>query len=281
MVRAPRPCKIKLLSLLLLLLLAGCPGKHLYRSWRQSELLNPTQANEDIKHFQDSWESIDTYKALARVKLDSPRGGQDFRQAFLFAKPDRFRLEFLPVNGVYTLGLFVAKSKIALYLDPGEKTFKQGPVTRHAVASVLRIPAELDDVKAYLLGLVPTRFLGSYRSYSKPSIYQGENAKECILVVGDGEYIAWYNCAKKVIQRFELHDAFNEKVILSGSYRDFIRISDQLVPSRVLVELPRDNSSVNFTFTSQNINQSIRDELFDVPVPSDFSSAGKFSEGID
>lgn len=262
------------LLIVTLLLLSACPKKPLSFSEKDFPEFSTSESANLKKELVVELDQISTFKALARVSLKSGEDSQSFRQAIVFDSQDRFRLEFLPNNAAYSLALFIISQGQAVYIDNSEKFFRKGEASQRTIASVLRIPAELEDLKAYFQAKVPARFLQNSR------ILHDLKTSQIIVLSLKNDFVAWLDPKLKLISRFELRDPFNQKLVMSAQYSDFEFVDGFTVPSKFTAELHKDNLSIEFDFSSQMLNREIKPGLFEITIPSEFTEQTSFSNKI-
>src|SRR5262245_23979386 len=114
------------------------------RSWSADELM------ENLVRRGEQFRSL---RALAAVSYQGPDGKGSFEEAVLVERPARLRLETLSALGA--LLVITADGKEVAGLYPREGLFFRGESTKNNLRLYTRIPLELSEITAVLMGLPP------------------------------------------------------------------------------------------------------------------------------
>lgn len=229
--------------------------------------VNLTQLDAEITNFRGLFESV--------YRVDDDQW--TVRQAIVFAKPDRLRVETLPLVGVTTLSLLVAQAGQAVMLDPGTKTAYRGRADEEFFLRFLRVPLKERDVMSFLLGRIPV----SYRVGEDVATLRGDNS---IFVKKGRWFTAELDGTSLLAKQIEIRDPFRDTVTLSialtyegvppldrGSTTSGNEDAHIQTPSAVTISIPRSSLVISNTVRSVKLNQPIPSQLFEVPVPSDYA----------
>ena len=198
--------------------------------------------------------------ADATISSDSERAS--FRYVILSREPSSFRVDVLPVNGAFTLGLLVAHEGKAVWLNAQEKTFSEDKDEKKLVAEYLGLRGiSRATAVALMTGIVPKLSCPDVRVYQ---VAGGDR-----LFVDDTSHIAWRTkgTSAEVVSVQVLDDSGSavevEGMITSppGGASRTVTL-DVFSPGRASVEM----SLVKVVY-----NPKLSDELFEVRPPRGYS----------
>jgi len=230
---------------------------------------SPISPHEEYKVAQlliDKDEEIKSFRGLYRSSFEHEKESWQARQAVVFQKPDKLRIEALPLVGVATISLLVARQGVATYLDVPNKKAYQGSAESDFFNQFLKVSASERELMSLFVGRIPARYLNAVQIRSIGDSYS----------VTRGGYVWKINKSTLLCSYAEVRDAFNERIIFSIEYGSPMQInkSSVSVPNSIKIVSHRDSSTALGELVSGEINLSINSTLFEQKIPIDFSKRG-------
>jgi outer membrane lipoprotein-sorting protein len=223
------------------------PSEVSSKRWEAGELLSA------ITQRRDQFRSV---RALAQVDYSGPEGKNGFQEAILVQRPDRLRLETLSFLGAIMI-VTVDDKEILGYL-PREGTFLRGQRSKENLQRFTRIPLELEEITALLLGLPPvdTRTPGQ------------ENGNSIVFAASDGKNDrVSFDSNAAVPTKWERFNG-NGAVELTARFGDYITTPAGLFPSRINVDAPLQKKKLEIRFQEPELNTTIPAESFSQQKPA-------------
>jgi hypothetical protein len=198
----------------------------------------------------------------ARILLQ-PEGetARPLRMAIAFKAPSSLRIDLLPLQGAFALGVFVAEGVEYRLVDMQEKEFRKGPLSRTALASVFGVEINPWDLAPILVGRIPGRFF--------------QNEGDLILErLSESQIMIRSNNTR---DRFEIDAASGEvtRAVLGSASSDELdirRIRSEALDGQltITVRAPVYDRMTSFSVMQLRLNQEIPDALFRLVQPSEF-----------
>ena len=199
-------------------------------------------------------EKFQSMRALARVDYSGPEGKNSFQEAVLVQRPDRLRLETLTMLGAILI--VTANNKEIIGYSPRDGIYVRGQGSKANLLKLTKIPLELDEMTALLLGLPPV----------------DDRAPSQL----DGNSLTFTSSGRKDVVSFELNEAVPTKwqrvdgrgqIELSASFADYIQTPAGLFPSKILIESPQQKKRLEARYEQPELNVSLSNDLFSQPKP--------------
>lgn len=209
--------------------------------------------------------AVTSFRALARTRIDARGERHLFRQIFAFERPDRVRVEALPLSGAWSLSLFVARGGKAVFLDPGAKTARTGPVSLEFVEQALGLPLSTGELMALLVGAPTLAGSGAERAEVQ------EGADGALLVRLSPTFIWELEGGSLRPRRVFLVDPWRERPRAILEFEQYTTVAGLDLPAAVRVELPGQGAVVKLTFSSFTINRPLPGDLFRAEIPAEFT----------
>ncbi len=121
------------------------------KDWSREELFQSLA--ERVRQFR-------SLRSLASVHYQGKDGRGKFEEAIVVERPDKLRLETLSSFGV--LLIVTADGEQVVGFDPRENVFVHGRSSKENLARLTRIPLELREIAALLMGLPPVEIQGRW-----------------------------------------------------------------------------------------------------------------------
>lgn len=242
----------KLLFAVALCFISGCVQ---LKSW--SSLVPPSQAElsaQDssrlIQSLFQARATVRTAKSLAgcREEAGSKRLAQ--RVATVVERPDRMRLEQLPLQGFYTLSTLTLRGDEVWWVDAITGQRESGRIGDRVLERFLPIPLRESDLLDLTLGSLPLRALES----AGGKWYQGDN--ETLAVFED------------LIGVLDQRNRLTAVSIFDGAQgKEVVRLQyvygEKPVPESFHIEIPRYEVTIDCHYTAMQINAPINPAMFD------------------
>jgi len=233
--------------------LAGCttlqpiPTEAPTRPWEAAQL------REALAQRQEQFHSL---KAAARVNYSGPDGKSGFDEAVFVQRPDRLRLETLSLLG--TLLVVTANNKEIIGYDPRGGIYVRGQGSKANLLKVTKIPLELDEMTALLLGLPPVDARTPAQQNGNTLIFASPSGRKDTIS---------FESNQPVPTKWERVDARGQ-IELIASFADYVQTPAGLFPSKILIESPQQNKRLEIRFQEPELNVAIPNDLFSQQKPA-------------
>lgn len=205
-----------------------------------------------------------SFRALLDTSLVTPNDEVfSFRYAVASKQPERLRVDLLPVEGAYTLGLLVVRGAEALVLDSQSKRYSSGCEAKAVFEKFFSLRGVTPDV---VQGLLVGRIAGVQCAAAQ--VYRQSSSR--LLLVDTIARQAWeVDEASGVVQSVTLLDDSLEHVQVRAT-RSYPPQQD-----KIHVEIYRPvTASATMKVRRLTINPAISDQLFQVAVPHGYEDEG-------
>lgn len=264
----------RIFLILSLSLIVGCAN----RASRLSDLPGRDVAEREqaevLRRLKASGEEIRTFRGLYDVTIDESAGRGRLREAIVFARPDRLRLESFPENSFVTINLTVADDTGALFLDPGEKTAYVARAGAGVLQRMYKLPLEAADLMSLVTGRIPSHEISNEHSTVAPSeevplVRLDEEEHEFVLRRKDDSAQWRVDSEHFMLKSAEYADAEGQ-VIFRVSTAGSREVDALAIPAQVLLQMPLERTSIELNFQSSKINIAVPDRLFKSDIPADY-----------
>lgn len=205
---------------------------------------------------------LEFYKALYRVQPSPPEPA--FRYAVVFEQPQRLRVEILPNQGFYSLGLFVAEQQNALFIDPSEKKVAISNNPRKLLRRYFALPFAPEEIALILTGRVPMDVL----SNSKTGWYDSRKDTAVIRSADETQYFE-VRLADGLLHTLQIRDSIIGKVRLSMEIDSYKEVEGVLVADGIRFDVPDEDMQIAVQAKTFKMQRGT-DSLFNPTVPAGF-----------
>lgn len=205
---------------------------------------------------------VESVRVLADATISSVAERASFRYVVVSKEPSSFRVDVLPLNGAFTLGLLVSHDGKALWLNSQERTYAEDRDERRLVAEYLGLRGvSRETAVALMTGLLPKL------SCSEITVYAGGNGDK--ILVDQRAQVAWRvrgNSSEIVSAR--MLDPKGDLVEMEAS----VGAANANAPRSVALEIfSPARAHVDLSLTKVVINPTLSDRLFEVTPPSNYT----------
>lgn len=226
-------------------------------------LIEGVERRNLIKPLRERVESIGTIRGLLRASVTRNDERYRYRYAFAFKRPDNLRLDVLPLNSAYPLGIFVASTENQVLLEVPKKKAVKSRGYGNLLEQVTGLPLPGKDFPWLLLGLFPptTDF----------ELYRDDTG--LILLSDNRRYMATYAGAPLRMQLLEIRDPFQEQLhaVIRYEYVD----EKAEFPGKLIMTFPQHSAEGEIRYTSFDINVALAESLFEIDIPKDYKVSTK------
>lgn len=187
-----------------------------------------------------------------------------FRQAIVFVRPDRLRIEALPPTGAVSLHLLVANRGTVVSLDPTVKEAAVGPSSTAVFRRFLNLPFREGEIMALVAGRVEP---GTLDDSSDVRCGQAE----CTIARANGRHVWRVDRTSGEIRSVRLSDPLQGKARVEVLYTAYADVGGVRIPSALTFRLPNDGVDLELTYRTGSVNTPIPDRLFELTIPSDYT----------
>jgi len=203
--------------------------------------------------------ALTSMRALARLHYRHPEGSDRSREAIALARPDRLRVEVLSLFGAVFV-LTAVDGRFTAYARQ-ENTLYRGTASPENMWRYARIGLPVVDLVDLVLGTPPQRTeTWSHVSYDEESgwIQLSQELRSGIQAV-------WFN--GNLPQAAEYRDEFGD-VQWRAYFEDYRDQAGIAVATRIRLEVPDSEHSVEIALEDIDINPAIDDEIFRLGEPA-------------
>jgi len=224
--------------------------------------LAPNLARQACEEANAKRVPLESLRVLADATISSDSERATFRYVVLSKEPSSFRVDVLPVNGAFTLGLLVSHNGKAFWLNAQEKTYAEDENERRLVAEYLGLRGvSRETAVALMTGTLPPLSCPDVRLYA---LSGGDR-----LLVDDRSRVAWRvrdNSAELV--SVQVLDESGDSVEMEGAFS--AAPSGSVESLRLEVFSPA-RARVDLSLTKIIRNPKLSDQLFEVKPPQGYS----------
>lgn len=210
-------------------------------------------------------DEVKSFRGLARVKSIDGKGSS-YRQTVLFEKPDRFRIEALPLDSAYTLYLVVAANGTLKALNPPQREAISSLDERALFARLTKLPLGTREMMSLLIGRVPPTEL-----HADTEIYRPSAAR--VLYLKNRNFTSYYVLDADTLRivQAEFRNQFSEELVARIEY-SYENGPVAAFPARMTLTVPDSNdASARFQWTMIKVNDTLPANLFEVAISDDYS----------
>ena len=252
------------LFLLALIFLSGCQ-KTISPPALNGAPVDRYRLNEIINELDKLNSSINSFRILYRTKLTSGSEKALLRHAVVSNRPDFLRIDVLPVNGVYSLGMLVSNPKEALYLNPQDKTAVVGTNSPNLLRKTLKMPLELHEVQAYLIGIIPNSIIERLKN-SEFRVLRGDTLA---TITDQDEKRFWqFDSENFLLKRVHFRNVFDNTFELDMIFLDYQEHGTELLPTKLILNTP--DYSLEMSLQKASINGEFSTDLFSIDLPASY-----------
>ncbi len=217
------------------------------KAWEAADLI------ESLAQRQQQFRSIRT---LARVDYAGPEGKRGFQEAVLVERPDRLRLETLSFLG--TIYVVTVSEREIVGHDTREGLWVRGEGSKENLFRLTKIPLEIDEITALLLGLPPVR----------PGIPWRHNGNSLVFATSDGaKDVVSFESEHAVPTKWE-RVSRNGDVELRAVFTDYGPTDAGLFPSRIWLESITQERRLDLRYDGPELNVAIPPDAFSQKKPA-------------
>ena len=216
------------------------------REWSREELFQ--SLTERAERFR-------SLRSLASVHYQGKDGRGKFQEAIVVQRPDRLRLETLSSFGVL-LVVTANGDRVAGY-DPRENFFVHGKSSKENLARLTRIPLELREIAALLMGLPPVAAQGNWEGK--------QNSLRRELPGGRNEVVTFHS--KLGIPTQWERSGPNGGIEMSAHFSDFSSTPAGPFPLKISLEAPAQQKRVEIRYQEPELNVDLSPGLFVLEKP--------------
>jgi hypothetical protein len=200
------------------------------------------------------------YEATLEYEGQSSR----LRYAVVFDYPQNLRIELLPLNGFYTLGLFAASASGSLMVEPAEKRVTKALNPQALLAKYFYLPYSPATLIDFLSGRPA---LEDVRAESR--ITRSINNQE--IEIRNLQGTAIYRLDPNLqLQRVQLFAPFSEALTIDAVFSAYQSSNGRPVPSHIKLQLLHIGAQLELKLVGSNMQRPPNAELFVPLVPEGY-----------
>ena len=177
----PTMCN-RAIALALGLLCSGCAASHMFEP--ETLALSRLQGSGLCEEVNSARPSIAAFRSLAESTVTSGRQSISFRYVIVGREPDKMRIDLLPTEGAFTLGILVSDGEHIRVINSQEKTYQESTNKAALLEEFLGIRGASPSLVQALVTGVPPQF-----DCDAVTVYEEPNGSR--VVVDTRDRVAW------------------------------------------------------------------------------------------
>lgn len=251
--------RVRSVALLVCVCVAGCARLPVFRP--SGEPQTHQDANRICQSLANRAEPVRSARALVYATVRSGSEAVSLRYAVVTKEPNKMRIDLLPLEGAYTLGLLVVGADGATVIDTTNRTFSADKNAEKLTREFVGLPGLTPEaVLALLTGRLPPL------SCSAPQVFKGNDG---VMMIRDGaSRIVWEvdQDSAAIIGAQMLHPS-GENIEAQAE----IRVGDGGLPLVLFSVYSPAAATAEMVVRKLTLNREIPDDLFKVAVPAGYS----------
>jgi hypothetical protein len=206
-------------------------------------------------------QSVRSARALVNATVRAGNDVASLRYAIVAKEPGRMRIDLLPLEGAYTLGLLVVTREGATLIDTTNQTFAKEMDAEKLTREFVGLPGLTPEVVVALVtGQLPAL------SCSSSEVFRGKDGQ--VMIRDRGSRIVWEVVSdSSAIKSAHILSQSGERVEALVGIRD----GEVGFPTVDFSVFSPATASAEMIVRKLTINKEIPDDLFNVAVPSGYS----------
>jgi outer membrane lipoprotein-sorting protein len=238
------------------ILVAGCGAT---RRAVPSEAPKTLPAAHELEaHLQERRQTLHSMRALARLRYRDPHDSNTSREAIVVARPDRLRVEVLSFFGAMFV-LAADDGEMTAY-SRREHTVYQGAASPENMWHYARIGMPVRDLVDIVLGTPPASNTVSATVSYDPA----RGAVRLTRNLDEGTLAVWFEGSIPIAA--EHADPWGE-ILWQAGFSDHEDEDGVPVATRIHLEVPAWDRSVDIQLTDIDVNPVLDDTVFELPTP--------------
>lgn len=228
----------------------------------EGAVVSPISSRQLCVELNTKRKPIQSVRVLADATISSVTERASFRYVVVSKEPASFRVDVLPLNGAFTLGLLVSHEGRALWLNSQEKTYSEDRDERRLVAEYLGLRGvSRETAVALMTGMLPPL------SCSDVTVYGVENGDK--IIVDQRAHVAWrVRGDSSEIVSARVLDPKGEVVEMEASVGGV----EENAPRKLALEIfSPGRARVDLSLTKVALNPPLSERLFEVTPPSNYT----------
>ena len=241
----------------------GCSATHLFEP--PSAPLSRGESAALCEEMNAARPSVSSFRSLAESTVSARGESLSFRYAIAGRRPDSLRIDLLPNEGAFTLGMLIVHNGEVQAINVQEKTVERSPNPAAATERFLGVTGITPElVQALVTGVPPVLSCSDTKAY--------EEGRGDVTFLDNFARIAYtVSSGTPQVKKFAILSPDDNAVVAEGSL--YYTRADSPASMSLVVHEPYEATGV-FLFKKITLNPEIADEIFQVQVPEDYSQVG-------
>ncbi len=259
------------LILVVALLVSGCSITRRPPSIQPAgTLVSVSESEALIERLTKIDRELTSFKGLAKASITQDGDKGLIRYAVVFDKPDRLRLEMLPLTGFYTLSLLVVNDSKAVMLDTQEKVANTSSDSLTLLKKLLGVPLKASDMMSFFACRLPSEILDSLASSTETRVFRDPATQSYLIFSKNNQYVFRVDERTGLLREAQLHEMYSDDLSMTLGFDEPVSSGTVTICNQVRFALPQHAVEIEFNFQSLSMNQKPSPTVFTVDIPSGY-----------
>lgn len=205
---------------------------------------------------------ITTFQGSGKLRISNSKKSDSATGVIIIKKPDSIRLESFSAFFGRAIFFFVSKADTFSIYIPNENKYFFGKNTLSNISKALPLDISISDFSSYMLG----EFKRGEHDNVVVKFLEETNTYKIYFYGEDSQTVLWFDPEFSVVTKCVVYDS-NEDVQTIVTYAKFKETNDIIMPMEISIKFPYLDAKIDIEYDEITINDSVRNELFNLEAP--------------
>jgi len=258
------------LSLILAFFFSGCYGRAFHPLF-DGEALSEAQRGAALNKILSYKNEAQTFRCLSHARSDINGEKATLRYAIVFERPDKLRIEALPLNSAYALSIVIANGDKFLALDTSSKRAYSGKPDAENFSKTLNLKLDSKSLIPLVIGRLPLELYTLLGDTRRVQFRLAPDTKTLRANLDNFNFYLEFDAESLLLKSFQSKDSKRGTLALRIDYDNYQEVSGIKVPATIKLSIPADRVNIDMRLSAPNLNQALGDRFFKLDIPEGFS----------
>lgn len=240
---------------------AGCSASHVFQP--EDPPLAESAAQGICQDVNAKRPDVTSFRIMAESTVTAGRESASFRYVIVARDPDDMRIDLLPVEGAFTLGMLIAQGDEVTVLNTQDKTYKRSKDKSAIFEEFLGLRGVSSPVIRGIVTGIPPVF-----DCERVSVFEGPR-ESVVLLDRDGR-VAWrVDSETGRVRAFDILGTDDDSIQVAGTL--YYSTAGNPASMSLDVYQPHEAHGI-LLFKRMTLNPVLADEIFLVPIPASYQA---------